>query len=299
MRRPKHQLPQSRANKVLISLLILAIILIGIIIWLLLPDKNHTASQPVTTIQTTDKETSFSNESSKLSTSSATKSSNEKEKYPYAVTSQQLQPKMTFQLAEPDSPNMPTYVVLDFDKEGTGKAEIVFKKSDGQDSTANEKFTLSEIPTKEIRIFPAFNQPTDEQSLRNSIRTVKVNTKLTLYSGDKMYLFVNGNQGISLITKNFAGNVPQDLTDVYVESFEEKIYRQALDDSTKEKIAQYKKQIEEAFIAQQNYAETLDSSAKESVQSPQAAAVAKATELGIAHPEDNELIQKALSEFHE
>ena len=76
---------------------------------------------------------------------------------------------------------------------------------------------VTEIPTKEIAIFSA-NSISDEPK-----RTVEVNTQLDILlteqtdssreqiSPDQMYLFYNDQGTISLITRNFAGNVgPED-----------------------------------------------------------------------------------------
>lgn len=302
MKEPKHRLHHIKSKKALYSLILIGLVLIGAIVWLLWP---HSIKAPVKTTATTESTSSHLQQSTRKSTTNQTQAATKESTHagsakdtPYALTPEQIQPEMTFQLAQPDSPNMPTYVILHFDGHDSGKAEIIFERNGEQDVTADEKFTLHTVPTKELRIFPALHTPTSEQDLRSSVREVKVNTELTLQSGDQMYLLVNGNHGISLVTKNFAGNVPDDLTDVFVESFEKKIYTQKLDEANKEKIAQYKKEIEAAFIAQQNYIDSLEEDAKGSVQTPQSAAVAKATELGISHPEDNELIQKALSEFH-
>lgn len=85
---------------------------------------------------------------------------------------------------------------------------------------------MTEIPTKEIAIFSA-NSSSDE-----SKRTVEVNTQLDILlneqtdstsfpfdqmSEDQMYLFYNDQGTISLITRNFAGNVGPEDTETMME----------------------------------------------------------------------------------
>ena len=84
------------------------------------------------------------------------------------------------------------------------------------DATKNQyEANVTTIPTKEIRVF----SHTD-----NSIRTVKVNTQLTLakgsgqYLNDTLYLIANNQGGLSLLTPNYAGNVPQEQQDVMLEA---------------------------------------------------------------------------------
>lgn len=86
-------------------------------------------------------------------------------------------------------------------------------------SEAIYTLTMQNLPAKTIRVFSA---NTDE------IRTVKVSTTLTVgeqisgainsnnQSGD-LYLFHNKQGGLSLATPNYAGNVPEDQTDVMIE----------------------------------------------------------------------------------
>ena len=88
----------------------------------------------------------------------------------------------------------------------------------GSSSTLLHHYEVKNIPTTEIRIF------SDD---RSGIRTVKVNTQLTItgtvsgeasqFTGDTFYLFHNRNGGISLITPNYAGNITPDQVDVQLE----------------------------------------------------------------------------------
>lgn len=79
-------------------------------------------------------------------------------------------------------------------------------------------FIVENVPTKEIRIFSAID---------NSVRTVKVNTQITIenlidgdsseHIGNIMYLYYNTNGTISLVTPNYAGNVMPEHADVMLE----------------------------------------------------------------------------------
>lgn len=84
------------------------------------------------------------------------------------------------------------------------------------DATKNQyEANVTTIPTKEIRVFSHAD---------NSIRTVKVNTQLTLakgsgqYLNDTLYLIANNQGGLSLLTPNYAGNVANEQQDVMLEA---------------------------------------------------------------------------------
>ncbi|MCW6677478.1 hypothetical protein NHG35_08320 [Aerococcaceae bacterium NML180378] len=79
-------------------------------------------------------------------------------------------------------------------------------------------YTISHEATKQIRVFSADD---------SGIRTVNVNTTIRFLSptepgvpsreDEVLYLFYNRNGGISLATKNYAGNVEPDKLDVMLE----------------------------------------------------------------------------------
>lgn len=79
--------------------------------------------------------------------------------------------------------------------------------------------TVNTIPTQEVRVF-SYNG--------NAIRTVKVNTQITLsnnvsgsgeqHAGEVLYAFENANGGLSLATPNYAGNIEPGQQDVLLEA---------------------------------------------------------------------------------
>lgn len=122
----------------------------------------------------------------------------------YGVDVTQFATPVTFNLK---GMNVPTAITIATNKTTT---TITF------DATKNQyEANVTTIPTKEIRVF----SHTD-----NSIRTVKVNTQLTLakgsgqYLNDTLYLIANNQGGLSLLTPNYAGNVANKQQDVMLEA---------------------------------------------------------------------------------
>lgn len=95
-------------------------------------------------------------------------------------------------------------------------ASVTVLSQNGKSTTY--KTSVSTIPTKRIRIFSSGTHT-------NQIRTVKVNTQINLVQNQSnsykfegpMYLFYNNQGGISLVTPNYAGNVPDNERDVMLE----------------------------------------------------------------------------------
>lgn len=125
--------------------------------------------------------------------------------------------------------NNPLDVHLAFADNGQGQVSFTTK---GLDNFGNDTVVYTavcnQIPTTEIRIFSAAHE---HRSSHSNIRTVKVNTAITLigieneYEGSSnqfdmsgpLYVFYNKNGGISLITPNYAGNVTAEYADVMQE----------------------------------------------------------------------------------
>lgn len=99
----------------------------------------------------------------------------------------------------------------------TNTNQITFNANNSNEAIYN--LTMQNVPVRTIRIFSANT---------NDIRTVNVSTLLSVgvqisgtansndQSGD-LYLFHNKHGGLSLATPNYAGNVPEDQTDVMLE----------------------------------------------------------------------------------
>lgn len=106
--------------------------------------------------------------------------------------------------------NVPDSIVINDSNAST----VTVVGKDGKSKVYNA--TNTTIATKQIRLFSAQN---------NLIRTVKVNTQITLNAGNPdtitnsgpLYLFHNSQGGISLATPNYAGNVPDNQRDVMQE----------------------------------------------------------------------------------
>lgn len=127
---------------------------------------------------------------------------NQENPYPYGVAADQVNNTYQFQ-----GMNVPDTVNVD-----TANGTVTFDKGGTQDVYGA---TYQEIPTRTIRVFSASD---------NSIREVQVNSEVVLdgsqnpyYGSGSMYAFQNSNGGVSLATPNYAGNVPNDQTDVMLE----------------------------------------------------------------------------------
>lgn len=138
------------------------------------------------------------------------------ENYPYAVAREGLKYPATFNF---QGMNIPNSVTLDFSQGNSGKIIFNINLAGQQEYNA----TFNTIATKEIRVVNV------NDTLENRIRTVKVNTEITMELSDKydhpnvtndtnkFYLFVNKNGGISLATPNYAGNYAEGEADVMLE----------------------------------------------------------------------------------
>lgn len=141
---------------------------------------------------------------------------NTQEDYPYAVAREGLTYPATFDF---HGMNVPNSVTLDFSQGNSGKVIFDINLVGQQEYNAN----FSNIPTKEIRVSNV------DGTTGNRIRTVKVNTEITMEPTNsydrqlvtdkinKLYLFVNKNGGISLATPNYAGNYADGEADVMLE----------------------------------------------------------------------------------
>ena len=126
---------------------------------------------------------------------------------PYAVTLSPTQVPMTFSY---HGTNVPKGVRINDDKIDS----VTIFWQNGKITTYQT--TLATIPTRQIRVFSAGI---------NEIRTVKVNTEIDFdknltdnFSAEgPLYLFYNKQGGISLVTPNYAGNIPEDERDVMIE----------------------------------------------------------------------------------
>lgn len=106
--------------------------------------------------------------------------------------------------------NVPDSVVIN----DSNVSSVTVYSKDGTSKTYNA--TTSTIATKQIRLFSAQN---------NQVRTIKVNTQITLNTSTPdqltnsgpLYLFYNSQGGISLATPNYAGNVSDNERDIMLE----------------------------------------------------------------------------------
>lgn len=146
--------------------------------------------------------------------------------------------------------------------------------------------SIKNVPTKEISVIGE----------DNITRKVYVNTEITVQKthddrddlqivGEKFYLFYNKNGTISSATKH--------LTDSNADEMVEYILAEPQEDVSHEN--KYYELIKAAWQKQQAYIDSLeDATAKESVQTAHAAAIAEATQLTINYPKDEALINAAL-----
>lgn len=161
--------------------------------------KNSTSS---TTTESSSTKSSESSSESQATSQSSTKESKTESQMPYAVDLAKLDSTLTFNL---NGMNVPKTITLNQD----GTPSVTFPND--QKYTA----TIATVPTKEIRLFSHDG---------NAVRTVKVNTQITLsgsdeqHNGEVLYLFNNANGGLSLATPNYAGNVSADQADVMLEA---------------------------------------------------------------------------------
>ncbi|MHC5374922.1 hypothetical protein ACYSNU_14100 [Enterococcus sp. LJL120] len=140
-------------------------------------------------------------------------------KFPYAVDLSAFASSVTFYHGF--SVNYPTSFTLDNLMSREPLITITYESPDNTVSASRYQGSITEIPTKEIRVFSAKD---------NQIRSVFVNTQINLdlhLEGEQnyqegvnnrpMYLFANADGGYSLATPNYAGNVPEQDQDVMQE----------------------------------------------------------------------------------
>lgn len=163
--------------------------------------KENTSASSTSTESSSTKSSESRSESTKDSQASTEESKTESQT-PYAVDLAKLDSTLTFNLK---GMNVPKTITLN---QG-GTPSVTFPND--QKYTA----TIATVPTKEIRLFSHDG---------NAVRTVKVNTQITLsgsdeqHNGEILYLFNNANGGLSLATPNYAGNVTADQADVMLEA---------------------------------------------------------------------------------
>ncbi|MET3564109.1 hypothetical protein ABID30_003206 [Enterococcus rotai] len=157
--------------------------------------------------------TFYSNEESEKNLTSST---------PYAVSPDQIASLNAFNMKQLDGPFA---IEIGIKNKDTLEGTITFysrnRKNPDQIDTSQEDMKIDNIPTKEIRIFSANN---------SDIRTVRVNTQINLLlsnsspsssvSEKKMYLFLNKDGQVSLVTPNHTGNVAEENFDVMIESLQ-------------------------------------------------------------------------------
>lgn len=181
------------------------------------PDQAGSSSSSTasdTAVSSSSSTSSEISESSSVAESSSTTESSESDdlaNFPYAVPVSALGDR-TFYYSS--SVNTPNSVKIDFQGENTGTAEFLFERADGTNDITIFSVTYQSIPTTDKRVFI-------DGSVEN-LKSVKVNTEIVFgdvirddfnrasdYSSyDSMYVFYNGDGGVSLLTPNYAGNVP-------------------------------------------------------------------------------------------
>lgn len=187
-------------------------------------ETSATSTSSASTSTSSMSETTATSETSESSETSETSSSvSSDDQYPYAVPTDELS-QLRFNFS---GFNMPTYAEIKFDANGDGT--VTFVSVDPVDPAISDTTILAakikEIPTREIRIFSAGGAT----SIDESVRTIKANTEIRLgqtLSDDKrratmftydLYLMYNKSGEITLITPNYAGNIPTEYVDVMVE----------------------------------------------------------------------------------
>lgn len=217
----RKQVKKRKHLKFLIGLT--SLILTGIAVYFLIipnlksPKSGVKLAAPSSNSTSTAYETSRSiettSESTSLTESGETKTSYKEivQPFPYQVPVSELHNK-TFSYNQ--SINLPTSVTLNFQNEMIGTAEFLTILPDGTSDTTIFEMTYLLIPTQTKRAF--------DNSGSLGIKTVHVNTELVfgqiirddfgreeqLSMYDSLYLYYNKEGGLSLLTPNYAGNVP-------------------------------------------------------------------------------------------
>lgn len=171
--------------------------------------------------QTTQESETGDNSSTAVSGNTSNSSTSTGTNFPYTVDVNALGNSAVFYYG--NSVNFPTSFTLENLASRQPVVTVTYDLSDGTSDITKYQGTVEEIPTKEIRVFSA-------STSSNNIRSVSVNTRINLdtrlegtrnlQEGDSngaMYLFVNNNGGYSLVTPNYAGNVPDENRDVMQE----------------------------------------------------------------------------------
>lgn len=184
-------------------------------------NSSSSKSTSMSTSETSISNTTTSQSSSSVDSSSSTTTSTETETAPanpaapYAVDMGQFTTPAVFTIG---GANVPSSITL----ANNGTTTVSFgTRSLNNTATPDDQYAaqVDNIPTKEVRVFSHDG---------GAVRTVKINTQLTLtnhlssnggqHLNNIMYVIVNKNGGFSLITPNYAGNVPQDQMDVLLEA---------------------------------------------------------------------------------
>lgn len=174
------------------------------------PSSKVSASTTSTTsAATVSSSTNESTSLSQLTPSSSSASTPSTSNMPYEVNLASTNFPLTFYY---DGFNVPDSVSIN----DSSMSSVTFLSENGESTTY--KTDEVTVPTKQIRIFSVHNHS-------NQIRTVKVNTQINLIQNQTnsisikgpLYLFYNNQGGISLITPNYAGNVPDNERDVMLE----------------------------------------------------------------------------------
>lgn len=208
---------------------LLLVVIAGLIFYFVfLPPANDTPDQANSSTSSTTPGSSISANSSEDTVESSTESSDDTESsssedlanFPYQVPVSEL--SKTFYYTS--SVNLPNSVNIDFQDGNTGTAEFIFERADGTSDSTIFSVTHQNIPTTQKRVFT-------DGSYEN-LKTVMVNTEIVFgdviqddfdraadySSADSMYAFYNGDGSVSLLTPNYAGNMPtENDADIMVE----------------------------------------------------------------------------------
>lgn len=178
---------------------------------------SNTSTSSTTTVSSITSQKKVENSSTTSSFTSDTSrtietTSVERQEYPYEVAFETFNSTTSFFHAGVNLPN-----TISFQWSDPDNGQITFTKDM---FNTNYAVSYKQIPTQAIRIFSA-------DSNANDIRTVNVNTEIVLeqrlQSTDdremkgNLYVFINKNGGVSLVTPNYAGNVETNNMDVMVE----------------------------------------------------------------------------------
>ncbi|EOH92135.1 hypothetical protein ACTNBL_01685 [Enterococcus villorum] len=172
--------------------------------------NNETVSSE--SASTENSQPAVNNTQMSSTTQTTTENSTVTNEFPYAVDPGQFNIPTTFQFR---GANVPASVTLE---NNNGQMTMTSNPKSGGEPTVYTA-SIETIPTTSIRI---------SSYAGNTIRTVKVNTKINLLNKlssantsneySPFYVFKNSNGGLSLITPNYAGNAPEGQSDVMLEA---------------------------------------------------------------------------------